>query len=308
MPAAKRALMTGLKHISVCICTYKRPELLKRLLNELTVQETGGLFTFSIVVADNDQSQSAKVVVSDFAVASKVAVIYCAEPQQSIALARNKAVQNATGDYIAFIDDDELPERQWLQTLFAACEKYAVDGVLGPVKPSFESGVPRWIVKGKFYDRPTHKTGLVLAHGQTRTGNVLIKKHVFREIDAPFRPEFRAGEDVDFFRRAIDRGRVFIWCNEAVVYETVPRARWRRMYLLRKALLRGACAALRPTLGVVDVAKSVIAVPIYGLALPFAAILGHHRFMNLLVRLCDHLGKLLVLIGINPVSGQYVTD
>ena len=51
------------KHISVCICTYKRPQLLKRLLGELQVLETGGLFTFSIVVADNDQGDSAKGVV-----------------------------------------------------------------------------------------------------------------------------------------------------------------------------------------------------------------------------------------------------
>jgi hypothetical protein len=181
-----------------------------------------------------------------------------------------------------------------------------VDGVLGPVKPLFEDGVPRWVVKGGFYDRPCYQTGFVLAYGQTRTGNVLLKKHVLRDADSPFRPEFRAGEDVDFFRRAIEQGRVFIWCNKAVVYEFVPPTRWKRMYLLRKALLRGACAALRPTVGILDIAKSVAAVPIYGLALPFAALLGQHRFMDLLVRLCDHLGKLLALVGINPIADPYV--
>ena len=38
-------------HISVCICTYKRPIPLKRLLDSLKQQETGGLFTYSVVVA-----------------------------------------------------------------------------------------------------------------------------------------------------------------------------------------------------------------------------------------------------------------
>lgn len=294
-------------HISVCICTYKRPQLLKRLLDDLGTQDTNGLFTYSIVVADNDQLRSAEALVSDFAAASNIAVTYCVEPQQSIALARNKAVQNATGDYIAFIDDDEFPVKHWLQTLFAACDKFGVDGVLGPVKPLFREGVPGWIVKGRFYDRPCYQTGLVLAHGQTRTGNVLLKEHVLRDTNSPFRPEFRAGEDVDFFRRAIEQGRVFIWCNEAVVYEAVPPSRWKRLYLLRKALLRGACAALRPTVGVLDITKSVVAVPIYGLALPFAALLGQHRFMDLLVRLCDHLGKLLALLGINPIAEPYIT-
>jgi len=294
-------------HISVCICTYKRPAFLKRLLDELRTQETGGRFTYSIVVSDNDHLRSAEALVSEFAATSNIPIRYCVEPQQSIALARNKAVQNATGDYIAFIDDDEIPVGNWLLALFAACEEYGVDGVLGPVKPLFENGVPRWIVKGRFYDRPCHQTGLVLASNQTRTGNVLLKEHVLRDSDSPFRPEFRAGEDVDFFRRAIEQGRVFIWCNEAVVYEAVPPTRWKRMYLLRKALLRGACAALRPTVGALDIAKSVVAVPVYGLALPFAALLGQHRFMDLLVRLCDHLGKLLALVGINPIADPYVT-
>jgi succinoglycan biosynthesis protein ExoM len=228
------------------------------------------------------------------------------EPQRSIALTRNIAVHNAVGDFIAFIDDDEIPEKQWLQTLFTTCNKYGVDGVLGPVKPLFENGTPRWIVKGKFYDRPCYETGLVLVHGQTRTGNVLIKECVLRDTDSPFRPEFRAGEDVDFFRRAIEQGRVFIWCNEAVVYESVPPSRWKRTYLVRKALLRGACAALRPTVGVRDITTSVLAVPIYGFALPFAALLGQHRIMDLLLRLCHHLGKLLALIGINPIAEPYV--
>lgn len=293
-------------HISVCICTYKRSTFLRRLLAELGNQETGGRFTYSIVVADNDGLRSAESLVSEFATTSNIVVKYCVEPRQSIALARNKAVQNATGNFIAFIDDDELPQRNWLQSLFAACEKYQVDGVLGPVKPSFECGVPRWIVRGKFYDRPCYETGFVLAYQQTRTGNVLLKEHVLRGTNSPFRHEFRSGEDVDFFRRAIEQRRVFIWCNEAVVYETVPPSRWKRMYLLRKALLRGACAALRPNVGVRDVAKSVIAVPIYGLALPFAALLGQHRFMGLLVRLCDHMGKLLALLGFNPVAEPYV--
>jgi glycosyltransferase involved in cell wall biosynthesis len=278
------------------------------LLTELANQETGGRFTFSIIVADNDGLRSAESLVSEFAATSDIAVKYCVEARRGIALARNEAVRNATGDYIAFIDDDELPERDWLRSLFGACEKYGVDGVLGPVKPSFEEGVPRWIVRGGFYDRPCYKTGFVLAYQQTRTGNVLLKEYLLRETDSPFRAEFRSGEDVDFFRRAMEKRRVFIWCNEAVVYETVPPARWKRIYLLRRALLRGSCAALRPTLGVRDVVKSVIAVLIYGLALPFAALLGQHRFMSLLVRLCDHSGKLIALLGINPVAEPYVTE
>jgi len=295
-----------ISHISVCVCTYRRPDFLLRLLNDLSTQDTNGCFTYSIVVCDNDDLRSAEQIVTRFAAISAITVTYCVEPQRSIALARNRAVQNANGDYIALIDDDEFPERSWLRVLFTACQEYGVDGVLGPVKPSFEEGVPQWIVEGRFYDRPCPETGSILAAAHTRTGNALLRTQVFRDFDSPFRPEFRAGEDVDFFRRAIERGRMFIWCNDAVVYETVPPSRWKRIYLLKKALLRGACAALRPTVGALNITKSIIAVLVYCLALPFAMLLGQHRLMDLLIRMFHHLGKLLALMGINPVADPYL--
>jgi succinoglycan biosynthesis protein ExoM len=296
------------KHISVCICTYKRPEFLRRLLNDLTRQDTGGAFTYSIVVVDNDRLRSAQTVVSDFAADSTAPVIYCHEPRQNIALARNKAIENANGDFIAFIDDDEFPSKYWLATLFEVCNKYNVDGVLGPVKPQFDENAPEWVVKGKFYDRPTYPTGLVIDGKKGRTGNVLLKKRIFPAGEPPFRPEFLTGEDQDFFRRMIERGHVFIWCDEAVAYEVVPPVRWKRSFMLRRALLCGRAAVIHPAFGALDIAKSVIAVPAYILALPFVLVLGHHRFMSLLVKLFDHLGKLFALLGISPVEEQYVTD
>src|SRR5271157_3311532 len=105
----------------------------------------------------------------------------------------------------------------------------------------------------------------------------------------------------------IERGHIFIWCDEAVAYEVVPPIRWTRTFMLRRALLRGAITLQHPTFGVRDIAKSVIAVPTYTVALPFALMLGHHRFMDLLVRLFDHLGKLLALLGICPIKSPYVT-
>jgi succinoglycan biosynthesis protein ExoM len=296
------------KHIAVCVCTYKRPLPLQRLLRELGGQDTGGLFSYSIVVVDNDRLKSAEPVVADFAAASTIPIRYCEEPRQNIALARNKAVENATGDFVAFIDDDEFPRKDWLLNLFKTCEEYQVDGVLGPVKRYFDEEPPKWIIRGNFYERPTHATGYVIHWLGGRTGNLLVRRQVFEADERPFRPEFRAGEDQDFFRRTIEQGRVFIWCNEAVAYEVVPPPRWKRMYMLRKALLRGATAALHPTVGVRNITKSVIAVPVYALALPFAAVLGQHRFMNLLVKLFDHLGKLLALVGVNPIREQYITD
>ena len=295
------------KHICVCICTYKRPLLLKRLLEDLAHQERSGLFTYSIVVADNDRLRSAEAVVSGFAAASSIPVKYCVEPQQNISRARNKAVENANGDFIALIDDDEFPTKQWLLTLFNACCEHNVDGVLGPVKCQFDEVPPKWVVKGRFYERPTYRTGFVIDWTKGRTGNVLLKKNVFEGLEQPFNPEFRTGEDQDFFRRMIEKGCVFVWCNEAVAFEVVPPVRCKRSFMLKRALLRGQVTLLHPTSGTWQILKSVIAVPAYTLALPFALAVGQHRFMALLVKLCDHLGKLLACLGIRPIKDAYVT-
>jgi succinoglycan biosynthesis protein ExoM len=295
------------KHVTVCICTYRRPDLLKRLLEHLKRQETAGRFDYSIVVVDNDSAQSAQPVVSEFSASSTIPICYCVEPRQNIALARNKAVENVRGDFAAFIDDDEFPESNWLLTLLSTSENYNVDGVLGPVKRYFDEQPPKWLAKGRFYVRPINPTGAVVRWYEARTGNVLVRKKVLEGAESPFRPQFRAGEDQDFFRRKIEQGYVFVWSADAVVYETVPPARWKRSYMLRKALLRGASASLQPSCDAAGIAKSLIAVPLYTIALPFSLLAGHHHFMSLLVSMFDHLGKLLALVGINPVTEQYVS-
>ncbi len=298
----------SLQHICVCICTYKRRELLERLLAGLAKQETDGLFTFSIVVADNDRLESARSVASEFETESSIPVTYCVQAEQNIALTRNKAIENSRGDFIAFIDDDQFPTDRWLVTLFETFKNNDVDGVLGPVKPHFDSKPPSWVVRGGFYDRPTYPTGFVIDGKRGRTGNVLLKMQLFEDGQPPFRPQFRTGEDQDFFGRMIEKGHKFIWCNEAVAYEVVPPMRWKRSFMLRRALLRGTIARVDPNFGAKEIAKSAIAVPAYALGLPFALILGQDKFMTLLVKLCDHAGKLLSLVGINPIKESYVTE
>lgn len=300
-------IASAVHHISVCFCTYMRKHLLKRLLEGLVHQRTDGRFTFSIVAVDNDRERSAEALVGSFAAQTDIPIRYEVEPQQNIALARNRAVRAAGGDFIAFIDDDEFPSGDWLLTLYQALEKYEVDGALGPVKPFFEEKAPAWVVKGRFYERATYPTGYVIDGSKGRTGNVLLKRDIFKWLEQPFNPEFRAGEDQDFFTRMIAHGHRFIWCNEAVAHEVVPPVRWTRRFMLRRALLRGAMQTRTSGFGIPSILKSVIAVPLYAIALPGALLLGHHRFMSLLIRLCDHLGKLLALAGINPVRDAYVT-
>jgi len=73
-------------------------------------------------------------------------------------------------------------------------------------------------------------------------------------------------------------------------------------------MLQGATAALQPSCDAKNIAKSLIAVPLYLLAVPFTLLIGHQYFMSLMVKICDHSGKLLMLVGINPVKEEYVSE
>jgi succinoglycan biosynthesis protein ExoM len=279
---------------------------LSKLLEELKKQRTEEMFSFSVVVTDNDPAQSARDLVNKFSSASKVKALYTSESQPNIALARNTALANAQGDFIAFIDDDEYPETDWLCNLYKTCVEREVAGVLGPVLPYFESKPPEWVTKGKFFDRPTHETGYRMNWEEARTGNVLFRSNILNADEASFRSQFdTAGEDVDFFRRMMEKGCTFLWCDEAVAYELVPASRCNRSYLLRRALLRGSNFHKHPTDRVKNAVKSLVAVPCYTLALPVLALFGQHVFLKYLIKLLDHGSRLMAYAGFSAVTRRH---
>jgi glycosyltransferase involved in cell wall biosynthesis len=297
--------VTAVPHVSICVCTFKRSALLASLLSHLESQRTDGLFTVEIVIVDNDAGRTAERAVRDYAERSRLHVTYAAEPEQNIALARNRAVAEATGSLLAFIDDDEIPAPDWLYLLFRARAKYGVDGVLGPVVSEFQESPPQWVTKGKFFDRMSRPTGEVVSWPEARTGNVLVARDSLRDLDPPFRPEFGSGgEDMDFFRRLQERGRTFVWCDEAVAHEVVPSHRCTRRFLIRRAVLRGSNFPKQGGRGhrLKHTLKSVVAVPCYVVALPALAILGQHHFMAYVVKLADHGSRLLAMMGVRLMT------
>ena len=277
--------------------------MLEHLLKTLERQRTDGVFKFKIIVADNDPARSAEPVVAACARTSPIEIVYAPEPRKNIALARNKTLEHARGDFVAFIDDDEFPTDDWILQALDACARYNAAGVLGPVRPHFARQPPAWVIRGRFCERPEPPTGTILGWGQCRTGNVLFRRSILDGVPEPFLPEFgTGGEDVDFFRRMKDeRGCRFVWCREAVVYETVPPSRWTRSYMLKRALLRGQNSYKRPD-GKALRYRSIIALPLYGVALPVLAMLGHHLFMTYCIKWCDHAGRLLAMVRIRAMT------
>lgn len=301
-------MTSHLPHISVCICTYKRPSLLRRCLDSVCDQRTAGLFSYSVVVADNDVMESARETVEAMAADSKVAILYCVEPRQNIARTRNKAVGASSGDFVAFIDDDEFTTCTWLLTLLKTQQAYKADGVLGPVHPHYEDATPKWVIQGRFYDRPLQPTGMLLPWNKCRTGNVLLKRELFGADEEPFDPTCLSGEDQDFFRRKSATGASFVWCHEAQAYEVVPPSRWKRSFLVRRALFRGIFAQRNHGLQPLRLLQAFVSMPLYTIVLPLALAFGQAKFMSCVFKLSYHTGRLLGFLGVNPIRQAYVVD
>ena len=295
--------MSQKHHICICICTYKRPELLKILLSKLQSQKTDGLFDYSVIVVDNDKSESARQTTEYWAHQKQVSINYCVEPDQNIALARNRAIANASGDFLVFIDDDEFPDSEWLLKMHGACVRYASDGVLGPVKPYFGDDCPKWIEKARICERPGHATGTILPADDTRTGNVLLKSQIFNDSDNRFESQFgrTGGEDFWFFRKVIAKGHTFVWCDEAPVYEIIPPARWKASYYLKRAIRIGGLSGEEVrTKGLPksSIFRAFGAFGVYTFILPFSFLLGKHLYMRFLIKVAYNATFLLGFIGL----------
>lgn len=227
---------------------------------------------------------------------------YSCEGRQNISLARNEALRHALGDFVAFIDDDEFPDDGWLFEMVDAIERFQVAGVLGPTQTHYEEPPPRWIVDGRFWERPDRDTGDILPWKDCRTANVLLRREILNGLCDVFNPVFGSGgEDQDFFRRMMQSGHVFRWCNEGFVHETIPAERCTRTYLLKRAMLRGKISINQPPGRASLAFQSFLAMPVYLSVLPFALLLGQHVFMKYSVKLCDHAGRMLALVGLNTI-------
>jgi len=295
--------------ITVCICTFHRNQMLERLLRSLKLQETTGLFDFSVVVVDNDASGPARDTVMRLKAELGLEIDYGVEPEQIIPAARNHALRLARGNYIGIIDDDEFPSQTWLVTLYRAIQTFEVDGALGPVFPFFDRKPPGWLLKGRFCARPVHRTGTTLDWSQTRTGNVLLKREVFDKRQLRFDLKWKtSGSDRAFFKQAIQLGCRFIAVKEAPVYENVPPERWKKTYYLKRALVQGfnahrnSAGELRGISRLLMPLKSAAALVAYAIALPFAACMGTHILVRCMEGGGHHFSRLLAMLGIELIK------
>lgn len=224
--------------IDVCIASYKRPQLLSKLLESLATQRHPVEISIDVIVVDNDPLGSARKVV-EAATESGLRTRYFMQPIKNISLTRNMAVENSKGEFIAFIDDDECADVTWLMNLYTAINKYRADVVFGPVVGVLPFNAPAWIKTGKFFSRENRPTGSVVTFGATN--NALVRASRIQDISAPFNAKYglTGGEDTDFFQRLRESGAKLIWCNEAIVHEAISPERMTVTWLILRSFRGG---------------------------------------------------------------------
>lgn len=243
--------------ISVCVCAFRRPDDLRRLLESL-VDQVPSTPAYEVVVVDNDAAMTSAAAAGEFANA-RIPVRYFTEPVQNISRARNRTLAEARADLIAIIDDDEIAEPDWLLELHQALLAHAADAAFGPVHSRFTEPPPQWIVDGGFFDYSPLLTGQSMPLESTRTSNVLLRRSALPGTGDVFdeRLGLTGGEDIDLFRRMQERDAHLIAVETAVVHETVPAervrlkwltARWFRYGTQRSTVLEGGRGSFKQTL------------------------------------------------------------
>jgi succinoglycan biosynthesis protein ExoM len=294
--------------VAVCVITYNRPQGLRRLLEGLDRQTFAGAApAVEIIVVDNDPGGSACVLLERDNPVRNWPLRCNVETRRGIPQARNAAISYLKSgvDFVAFVDDDEVPEPRWLDELLRVQREYDADAVAGPVLRHFDEPPPAWVLKGGFFEKRRYRTGQTVKY--VDTANSLVCGDLFEGQDKPFdeRLAFSGGEDTHFFLRAHRAGRRMVWADDAVVRELIPASRANAGWIFRRAYRLGNSLAfcemdLDPSVSVLAArAAKALAWIIRGILLVFASsILGRHVFVKALQGVYRGVGMLAGLAGI----------
>src|ERR1043166_9448109 len=129
--------------LSVVICTYNRPELLRLALTTLLRQSPANL-TYEVVVVDNNSTPETRAVVDELA-QTDPRIRYVRETRQGNAYARNIGVAEARAPIVAFLDDDVTVRDNWMEIIARTLKETHVDFIGGKVLPRWEEPPPSWL-------------------------------------------------------------------------------------------------------------------------------------------------------------------
>ncbi len=240
--------------VSVIVCTNDRPADLARCLDSLADCNPA---PDEIIIVDNAPGHPATRAL----VESRVGLRYVAEPRGGLSRARNAGVSAATGDILAFTDDDVTVTSNWLAPILAGFADPMVGAVSGLVLPvrldspaaaAFElnyGGLAGSFIPAR-HDRTLLQSGFGEAPPVWKMGagaNMALRRTALNLV-GPFDERLGAGaagcsEDSEMMYRLLLAGRICLYDPAAVVFhrhrDTLPALR-RQL----RAYMRGHVAAL----------------------------------------------------------------
>jgi len=229
---------TGKLSIDICVCTFRRPHLADTLRSLAQLRINPG-WRVNLIIADNDDTASARELAESAARDTGLAYTYIHAPARNISIARNACLNKATGDLVAFIDDDELVTPEWLEAMVTAYEQKNADVVLGPVRAEYAADCPEWMRKADVHStRPSWVNGKIITG---YTSNVLFNRTAKSIAGLRFRADLgrTGGEDTVFFSTICKAGGRITYAPEALVTEEVPANRANLSWLFRRRYRSG---------------------------------------------------------------------
>lgn len=230
--------------LTVALCTHNHRERLHRTLVGLRQLEppTG---RWELLLVDNACTDgSAELIAAQDWRGPGIEVRIVRESKLGLSHARNRALTDANGEYIVFMDDDETPDPRWLRAFEQIILAERPDALGGRIEVLFEGGVrPGWLQDellgflGKL-DHGGPARPLTDANTPIFGGNFAFRRDVFARIGTFDTTLGRmgttnaGGEDTEIYRRMLRAGCVVWWVPDAVIYHRVETAKLQRRYFL----------------------------------------------------------------------------
>lgn len=243
--------------LTVIICTYNRAALLRRCLEAVALQ-TLPPERLEVLVIDNRSSDGTGPMVQAF-LPKHPHFHYFLEQKQGLSHARNRGLAEATGLYVAYLDDDALAVPHWAECLLAAFRQEPSPlSVGGRIEPWYESPPPGWFVPA-FETRSWGSGPGFLSPEKARFGfaggNMAFPRSVLQQLGG-FRTDLgmvpgqlRMGEEsalyLELLRQHPGRaGRLLYYEPAALVHHFTPARNWQLSYRLERSRAAGASRAL----------------------------------------------------------------
>jgi glycosyltransferase involved in cell wall biosynthesis len=239
---------------TVAICTRNRSPALERTLRSLAEVALPPSLSWEVLVVDNRSEDDTGNVIAG---ASRVLPLRAiAESRIGLSHARNAAIGEARGEYMLWIDDDVLVDRDWLRAYhdaFRAWPDAAFFG--GPIVPAFEGTPPSWLqpalpnVDNAYAARDLGNSPVPLTRETLPFGaNFAVRADVQRRY--PFDPELgrrdtalSAGEEWAVLEAMLADGASGRWVPGARVQHVIPVERQSVRYLRRYYMENGMSLA-----------------------------------------------------------------